>query len=104
MGLLVLQSYVSTTEGKEALGQLANASQARFPQYWEEIEGIAEGSNVPRTMVRPICPALWHCGFHLRPADFSTSLLYQPIRYLPHGENKLVLAAWSQVSTSTSCS
>jgi len=34
-----------------AVAQLEAASKERYPQYWEELEGIVEGSGLPRELV-----------------------------------------------------
>lgn len=46
-----LQAFTSTEEGDAAYKSLVNASATRYPQYWEEIEGIIEGSEIPGKLV-----------------------------------------------------
>lgn len=47
----LLQAYLGTPEGKLAFQQLVNASATSYPQYWAELEGIVEGSGIPRELV-----------------------------------------------------
>lgn len=45
---------MGTKEGIKATENLIKASATRYPQYWEEIEGIIAGSRAPRLLVKTI--------------------------------------------------
>ena len=49
--LSLLQAYTKSEEGKAAVAQLVNTSADAYPQYWQELEGIAEGSGLPKELV-----------------------------------------------------
>ena len=46
-----MQEFIATPEGRSANASLVKATARKFPQYWEELEGIIEGSGVPRELV-----------------------------------------------------
>lgn len=46
-----LQEYISSPDGKANRDSLVQATKAQFPQYWEELLGIAEGSGIPEDLV-----------------------------------------------------
>ncbi len=46
-----LQTYIRSTEGKAAVASIEAASKKQYPQYWEELEGIVDGSGIPRELV-----------------------------------------------------
>ena len=46
-----MQAYTKSEEGEAAVAQLVNTSADAYPQYWQELEGIAEGSGLPKELV-----------------------------------------------------
>lgn len=44
-------AFTSTEEGDSAYNSLVNVSALRYPQYWEEIKGIIEGSEIPAKLI-----------------------------------------------------
>jgi hypothetical protein len=54
--------YISTSEGTAIFEQLKTLHQEKFPEYYEELQGLAEGAGVPFDkvhMLSIISTAVW---------------------------------------------
>lgn len=62
-----LLPFASTAQAQALLAALQSANRQRYPRYWDELVGTADGSGVPLLHVRTYSDA--RC-FHPRPASF----------------------------------
>lgn len=52
-----LLPFASTAPGRALVDALRDANRARYPRYWDEMVGTADGSGVPLLHVKcPFCP------------------------------------------------